>query len=235
MSAQDVPARRRGPLDDAPWPDKITARVVQPAPRPRIHGYDVEGDLARHYSFAETVLLTLTGEIPSEAQAHAFEAALVFLAPVAVNEAPAHAAVIARICNVLTSAIAGTAAIGLGEQARVAVAGQAGLLVRLDAGDAGPLAEWGPQSDEERHAVLRLRVATGARGAVVPMLEHDLGRTAAIVATLHFAGLRRAEQIEAAFVIARLPAALAEALATPSHSYREYPVDVPAVRYTEEP
>jgi hypothetical protein len=210
--------RRPGPLDDFDWPDKITARVVSPGPRPRIHGYDVEGDLARHYSFADTVLLALTGELPSEAQVTAFDVVMQFLAPAPVNEGPAHAAVIVRICNVLTSAIVGTAAVTLGEQARAIVEGEQAARA---------------ETPEERASVERLRGALRGRGVLVPTIEYDIGRTAALIATLRFAGLERAEQIEAAFVLARLPAAVAEAFATPSHSYREYPVDLPAVRYTE--
>jgi hypothetical protein len=227
-------ARRKGPLDDAPWPDKLTARVVAPGDTPRLHGYDVEGDLARHYSFVETVLLSLTGELPSPPQARAFEIALQFLSPATVNEAPTHAAVIVRICNVLTSAILGTAAIGLGEEARASLVQHEGWLRCLDAGATAAAAEWAPQSQAERASVERLRDALLGAGVVVPILNGNIGRTPAILATLRFAGLQRAEQMEVAFVLARLPATLAEALATPSHSYRDYPVDLPAVRYTEE-
>ncbi|HEY3820045.1 MAG TPA: hypothetical protein VGL81_22925 [Polyangiaceae bacterium] len=216
--AEETIPRRSGPLDDVAWPDKITAHVVAPGHRPRVHGYDVEGDLARHYSFTDTVLLALTGELPSEAQSSAFEVAMQFLSPSPVNEAPAHAAVIVRICNVLTSAIVGTAAITLGEQARATVEGEQATR---------------PVSPEERASVERLRDVLRSRGVLVPTIEYDLGRTAALIATLRFAGLERAEQIEAAIVLARLPAAVSEAFATPTHSYRDYPADLPAVRYME--
>jgi citrate synthase len=225
--------RESGPLDDASWPDKLTARVVRPGPRPAIHGYDVEGDLSQHYSFTETVLLALTGELPTEVQSRAFEIALQFLSPVPINEAPTHATVVARVCNVMTTALIGTAAIGLAEQARVDVAAHAGWLQRLESTEVSAVAEYAPCNDDERQSVQRLREALQASGIALPMLTYEIGRMPALLATLHFAGLTRAEQVEAAFVLARFPCAIAEALATPSHSFREYPVQLPPFSYTE--
>ena len=221
--AAALPPRRPGPLDDATWPDRLTARVITPGPAPRIHGYDVEGDLARHYSWAETVLLTWTGVIPSAERARALEIALQFLSPVPVNEAPTHAAVVARICNVFTSALVGTAAIALAEQAAHAVA----------AALAEPAAA--PDGEAERESVDRLRAALRNAGLSVPGLEGNVGRTQALLATLRYAGLERREQQEAAFVLARLPCVIAEAFATPAHSFRDYPVHLPDVRYEEKP
>jgi hypothetical protein len=57
-------AKHEGPLEDAPFPEKLNARVVTPGANPRVHGYDVEGDLAAHYTSSETMLLCLTGELP---------------------------------------------------------------------------------------------------------------------------------------------------------------------------
>jgi hypothetical protein len=214
-----VPPRRSGPFDDAPWPEQLTAHVVTPGPEPRIHGYDVERDLARHYSFTETLLLTMTGELPTPARTRAFDVALQFLAPVAVNEAPGHAAVIARTCNAFTSAIFGITAITLAEQARAASAAAAS-----------------PPADEaERASVERLREALHRVGAPVPaLLDGDLGRVAALAAVLRYCGITSAEHIEAVMVIARLPAAIAEGLAIPAHALKEYPVQLPDVRYHEE-
>lgn len=231
--------RRGGPLDDARWPSKLTARVVMPGPRPTVHGYDVEGDLARNYSMAESALLALTGEIPSTERARAFEIAIAFLSPAPVNEAPTHAAVVARICNVLTAAIVGTAAIALAEQARVTIDQHDAWLRALasdDVDDSEPSSGVPrPSDDDERRSVQRLREALHASGILVPALRCDVGRVAALLATLRFAGLTRAEQFEAVWVLARMPTAIAEAFATPSQGYREYPVLLPPVVYTEEP
>jgi hypothetical protein len=223
--------RLNGPLDDASWPSQLTARVVAPGARPTLHGYDVEADLAIHYSLAEATLLAFTGDLPTPEQARAFEVALLFFSPTPVNEAPTHAAVVARICNVITSAIVGTAAIGLAEQARVTVSSHTTWLRQLESADPVPTAEWASHDDAERRSVHRLRETLLASGVRLPVLEHDLSRTAALLATLRFAGLKHPEQLEAAIVLARLPSTLAEAFATPPHSFRDYPVGLPPLRY----
>lgn len=234
MNVAKLPDRPgSGPLDSAPWPEKLTARVVTPGPRPTIDGYDVEDDSARHYSFAETVLVALTGQCPSAGQGRAFEVALTFFAPGPVNEAPTHAALLARICAGTTSAIQGTAAIALAEQARVIVAEHGafieGLPGRQPASE--PLAV-GPGTEDERESVARLR--TALRGTLdVPALADDVGRIPAILATLHSCGLRTPAQIECALVLAKLPVVLAEVLAHAEMSYRDYPVLLPQIAYEE--
>jgi hypothetical protein len=231
-----VPPRRPGPIDDVAWPDTLTARVVAPGERPLVHGYDVEQDLATHYGIAHATLLALTGELPSDDQARAFEVATAFLSPSPVNEAPSHAALIVHVCNVLTSALVATVALALGEQARVLVAEHASWLRRLDAGAVGPAdaGEWAASGAAERGSVERLRRALQAAGLTVPTLDLGVARTPALLAVLHFAGLRRIDRIEAAIVMARLPTAIAEGLAC-THSYKDYAVELPPVRYTEEP
>ena len=97
-----------GPFDVVPWPETLTARVVAPGPAPRLHGYDTERDLAPHYGLAELTLLSLTGELPAPPQARGFEVATTFVAPIAVSEAPSHAAVLARLCSGSDSAVLGT-------------------------------------------------------------------------------------------------------------------------------
>ena len=223
-----------GPLDAAEWPEKLTARVVTPGARPRLHGYDVEADLARHYSFTETVLLALTGELPTAAEARAFDVVLQFAAPASAQEAPTHATILARICMASTSQMQGVAAIALAEQARVLVTKHQRWIEML----AGPLSEVPPEvcatTDGERESVERLR--RSLYGTLdVPALSHDLDRAAAVLATLHACGLRSAEAMECALVMARLPVAMAEALSTPSGSHRQYPVQLPRIAYTEEP
>ncbi len=232
MSATHEASRLSSPLEDAPWPDKLTARVVTPGPRPAIHGYDVEGDLARHYSFSETVLLALTGELPTAEQGRAFDVALQFAAPAPINEAPTHAAAIARICSGTTSAIQGTAAIALAEQARVLVAEHAPWIDALPATTASVASKYCAVSDDDRASVARLRSALVGL-LDIPALAHDVSRTAALLASFHACGLRTAKKIECALVIAKLPAAVAEALATPARSFRNYPVLLPGIEYVE--
>jgi len=233
VSAVDQSSHRRSPLDDAPWPEKLTARVVTPGVRPAIHGYDVEADLARHYSFAETVLLALTGDLPRPEQGRAFEVALQFASPAPINEAPTHAAAIARMCSGTTSSILGTAAVALAEQARVLLAEHGAWIEALSGVIAGVPAEHRATSDAERASVARLRSALEGK-VEVPALAHDVSRPAALLAALHACGLRTAKQIECALVVAKLPVAVAEALATPARSFRKYPTLLPPVAYVDD-
>lgn len=170
------------PFDQVSWPNTITARVVQPGEDPRIHGYAVSADLAKHYGFSDVVFLTLTGELPTDEQSAKFARALILLSAISVGEAPSHAASLARVCDGSDSAVIGTAAIALSEQARVAVA-------------------------ERQHPAFAL---------------------------LAECGIERADQLQAIWVVARIAVVAAEGFATPSASFRDYPLNVPPVRYEEE-
>lgn len=229
-SPQDL----RGPLDAVEWPSKLTARVVSPGARAMLHGYDVEEDLARHYTFAEVVLLALTGEPPSPETGRAFEAALVFASPVPVAEAPSHAAVVARACAASVNQIQSVAAIALAEQTSALVALHRGFIETLSGSFPAELPQlWRARDDEERASVARLRRAlTGT--VEVPALAHDVSRPAALIATFHACGLRSSDRIECALTWARLPIALAEALATKPGTHLEYPLMLPDTVYTEE-
>ncbi len=72
----------KGPVEDLKWATRLKANVVTPGSRPRIHGYDVRGELLEHLSLSELMLLTLTGELPGKSAALAFQRAMMFLAPV---------------------------------------------------------------------------------------------------------------------------------------------------------
>jgi citrate synthase len=161
---------------------------VSPGPDPRIHGYAVEGDLAPHYRFSDVIYLSLTGELPTDAQSRTFERALILLSPISIAEAPSHAASLARVCDATHSAVIGTGAIALAEQARFMVAN------------------------------------ARSEPAYAP-----------IFAMLEECGIRRDDQLEAVWVVARIAVVAAEGLATPPASFRDYPLNVPAVRYEEEP
>lgn len=228
-------AAERSPLDTFEWPAKLAAHVVSPGPRPALHGYDVEGDLARHYSFAEVILLALTGEPPSPERGRAFDVAVVFASPVTVAEAPTHAAVIARACTASASQMQGVTAIALAEQARVLVEEHRGWIESLSAALPAELpAHLRAATDDERASVARLRRALA--GTIdVPALALDPSRPAALLATLHACGVTSPERIECALVWARLPVAMAEALATPPSRAMQYPLQLPAIVYEEEP
>lgn len=222
-----------GPLESGQFPDKLTARVITPGARPRVHGYDVETDLARHYGATDLVLLSLTGELPVEPARAAFEVAWLFLAPVSVAHAGPHATVLSRLCGSTASSMLGVAAIGLAEQARALVAEHADLLRWLKSkADALP-ARYRAQEPEERDAVERLRQALAGTGLVVQALEQTPTRDAALLSVLFACGLRRPEQLQAVIVLARLPSALAEGFAERATNFANYPINLPAFAYQE--
>jgi hypothetical protein len=225
-----------GPFEAVTWPTQLVARAITPSSPARVHGFDSERDLASHYSFTESVMLALSGELPSETAARTLEVVLTFAAALSVAHGPTHAAVLARICSGSTSAIVGTAAIALGEQARAMLCAHEPWLAWLDRADhAAPVPDCARAiTAEERAAVLRLEESLRARRALrVPALSQRITRDAAIVATLHACGMRRSAELEVALTWCRLPFVLAEALAHPANSYREYPLDLPRIAYEE--
>jgi len=225
--------RADGPIDSVTWPAQLVARVVTPGAEPRIHGYAVEDDLARHYGLGENVLLTLTGRMPSDADAAALGAALAFSMPVHVGESPVHAAVVARMCGATPGGVLGVGVLALTEQARSIVEATREA-VTWAADPAGPPPESVRARDaNESASVARLAVALARYGRDVPELEADLSRDAAIVVVLHRVGLEHDWQKETALVLARLPALSAEAHAAAPGSFREYPMDLPAFRYRD--
>ncbi len=226
--------KHEGPFDVAPWPDVLTARVVTPGVQPRLHGYDCEGDLATGTRCGERLILALTGEVPTAARARAFDVVTSFLAPVAVNEAPTHAAMLARLCSGSTSSILATAALALAEQGRCAVASLVPHWLWLARPETEAPAALKALDEDDRASVMRLRRALQPAGLSVPALEHDLGRTPAIVAALIACGLEEPHQVEAAWVITRLPVAFAEAMAATPGNLREYPWHLPRFSYTED-
>lgn len=235
MHAESTRGELEGPLESAVFPDTLTARVVTPGARPRLHGYDVEGDLARHYGFSDVLYLSLAGELPAPAVSRAFEVALAFLAPVSVAHASVHAAALARLCGTTSSSTIGVAAIGLAEQARVHLEEHSELLEWLASGRAELPVRFASAENTERASVGRLREALASTGFEVPWLAAFPTRAAALLIVLFACGLTRREQLEAAFVAARLPSAVAEALAEKVVDFSHYPTNLPRYRYEESP
>jgi hypothetical protein len=227
-------AKRPGsPFDAVEWTQKLKARVVTPGSLPRVHGYDVEGDLALHYRFSDTVLLALKGELPDDRTGRAFEVAMQFLAPASVAEPPAHCGLLARLCGARTSGVLGVAALAAAEQALFLVEGHADLVEWLERPDGAPPARHLAGDEAERAAVSRLRAALARTEFACPALDFGLGREAALVALLHACGLETSEQKQAAIVMSRLPCALAEAFAVSPTAFREYPMNLPPFEHEE--
>jgi hypothetical protein len=229
------PPRRAGPIDVGLWPSQLSARVVEGGVVPRIFGYDVQADLARHYSFGEIILLCLSGEPPAREVGKAFEIALSFLAPVSVAEAPAHAAGLAQLLGADPSGVIACAAIGLSERARHIVAQHASLLEWLASPEGHLPAEVTRVDDEQAEAIARLSRALEDSGVEVPLLARRPTLMAGLLAVLYKCGLRRAAQLEAALCVAGWPAVLGEAFAVPPYAFFTYPMNLPAYRYVEGP
>jgi len=225
--------RPPGPIEQYAWPEELDGHVVTPGPSPRLHGYDVEGDLAIHYRFADVALLVLIGEVPSDEQAAAFDVAMTFLAPLSIAEAPAHAAALSNLCGAPSTGVFGVAAVAAAERARALLGESPALLDLLGSPSETVDASLTASSDEEHQSVQRLREALARRGVRVPALDRPLSRRAALVATLFFAGLTRPAQLEAALVLASLPAVIAEAHHHTPGAFAGYPMQLPPFEYED--
>jgi hypothetical protein len=224
-----------GPLEKHSFPETLTARVVTPGAHPRLHGYDVEADLACHYDPTDILSLALTGELPSVNAAAALRVALTFLAPVSIAHASVHAASLARLCGTASGSVIGVAAIGLAEQARVLLDEHTELILWLKAAGGELPARYRARGEADRETCRRLRAALEPTGLEVPALTQDPAREAALLSVLFTCGLVRREQLEAAIVTARLPSAVAEALTEKITNFGRYPINLPRYRYEELP
>jgi hypothetical protein len=223
-----------GPLDEAAWPTKLTARVVSPGADVRLHGYSIESDLAANYTFSETVLIALTGSAPTVEHGRAFDVALSFFAGTHAAEAPVHAALLARVCAATTSAISGTGAIALAEQARFDLTKYASLLTWLAEPVADlPFAFRAKTPSEMARTRLLVNALIAREASCSPVLSAGLEPTAAIIAVLFDCGIRSLDHVETIRVLARYPLLMAEALASPAAKHRDYPVTLPPIQYEE--
>ena len=220
-----------GPIEDLTWPTLLPAKVVEPGNAPRIHGYGVEGDLAKHYGFVDTIALCVSGELPSDRSRAALEIALQFLAPAPITDAPAHAGMLTRLCGATRSAAFAAGMLTLAEEARFSLESYAAWLAALDANDAAVRNEQRAKSDAERASVARLREAIASTGMTVPGLDLDIDKTAAFIAIFHACGFRSPAQMELLFVLARFAAVGAEILSTVPAQLRSYPIDLPPYRF----
>ena len=223
----------KAPIEARQWPQTLRAHVVEAANAPRIHGFDVQADLARHYGAADIAFVALTGDLPvDDAASRALEVALAFLAPASIAEPPAHAGALARICGARIAGVVAVTAVALAEQARVLYEAHETVIPRLLIGSLnGMAASFAPRDDDERVAVQRLRDALGAFCARVPAIGFDIRLDTAIFAVLLACGLRTREQLEVIVTCARLPVACAEALAWKPGDLRAYPMDMPQFVY----
>lgn len=216
--------RKHGPVEAHRWPSHLPARVASPGAQPRIHGYAVLEDLARHYSFAEQTYLALTGSLPEAEQARAFEWALSVLGATSVAEAPVHCAVVVRLCGASTGAAYAAGFTSLTEQATDLLARHEDLLAWLD-GERPSFPE-AHAGDGPEDRALRDEART-LPALSVPALELPLSAEATVLAVLHRCGIRTPAAMLATIAMARLPVLAAETMAQRPLAFREYPMDLP--------
>jgi hypothetical protein len=225
----------QGPLDVASFPETLSARVVTPGPRPRLHGYDVETDLARHYNPSDLLVLSLTGELPSAEASAALGIALMFLAPLSVAHASVHAATLARICGTTVGSTIGVAAIGLAEQTRVLLDEHEELLAWLASPNGSFPQRFRAIDPADQTATASLREALAETRFVAPALSEGPTRSAALLIVLFGCGFTQRAQLEIAIVTARLPTAVAEAMQVKVADFSLYATNLPRYQYQELP
>lgn len=228
MQVNDAaPHERDSPLDPIGDGDEpgLAAFVVTPDGT-RAFGYDVMGDLARSYSFAELILLSLTGALPDEGAGATFEAALFALSTPTIAEASVHATRLAQMTGATTSGIQAVAGVGGPERARDLVARHAPLLEWLDGGAEGaaPAAFLGEAC----------ALATLVPDAALARRISELTLHAGALCALHHVGLTAAGLLERAVHLAALPLTISEATAAPARDLSGYPLNLPEYRYVVE-
>jgi hypothetical protein len=222
-----------GPLETHSFPEQLSARVVTPGAQPRIHGYDVESDLAQHYNMLEVAYLALTGELPEPEVTRALNATLVFFSPLSVACAPAHAAVLARLCGAPPSSILSVSAIGLAEQVRALLDDHQAILHLLAQPDTELPETCRSEDPDEWLAVDQLARLLDGFGVRVPALYQHPTRQVAVLAALSSCGLVSRHQLETILVWARLPIVMAEAAAERPGNFKSYPINIPHYVYKE--
>lgn len=230
-----VPITYIGPFEREEFPERLTARVVEPGADARIHGYHVAGDLARHHGIADVLWLALRGELPGESQRAALEVACVLLAPVHIGQAPSHAAFLARIAGASAGATLAIATVGLGEQVRHEQEQLRPWTAWLERG--GPVPEVALAADASDEAIAaqrwldaRMRAWFGAERGLPKV---SLTRVACAHALLHHLGLRGPLATETVTVWARLPVVAAEAAHARAGAVRMYPARLPDYQYVD--
>ena len=233
MSEDTPPSEQPSPLDPAPGVEEpgLAAHVVPPDGA-RAFGYDVLGDLARSYSFAELILLSLTGALPDEDAGATFTAALFALATPTIAEASVHATRLAQMTGATTSGLQAVAGVAGPERARDLVARHADLLSWLDAGAPGDPPEPTRAAPEDaRPRALAALLPDPDLAARVASLDLHAGALTA----LHAVGLTSPDLLERAVHLASLPLTIAEAVAARPRRFEGYPLNLPEFEYVVDP
>jgi hypothetical protein len=224
-----------GPFDREQFPERLTARVVEPGVDARIHGYHVANDLARHHGLTDVLWLALRGELPTEGERTALDVACALLAPVHVGQAASHAAYLARLSGAAPAATLAIGAVGLGELVRHEREALAPWLAWLERGGPVPACALAGESSVDAAAAQRwldgrLRSWFGVERGLP---KEPLTRVACAYALLHHLGLRGPLALETVTMCARLPLVAAEAAHARAGGVRDYPARLPDYRYVD--
>ncbi|MBW2464794.1 MAG: hypothetical protein JRH11_24305 [Deltaproteobacteria bacterium] len=221
-----------GLLGSIDQPDALRAHVVSLERPPRLHGYDVEADLAQNYTVGEVALLALRGSPPTREEGRAFEVACVFISALPMTEGPTHAAMLARLCGASGAGVTATACVALAERAEREVADALPLFQAIERGDDPPVPVPCQAIDaRDAESATQLCDAVGRLGWVCEYIPDGVGVVTAALGVFYQLGLHDPLQLVAAQCQARMPAVLAEAMGTKVGDFRAYPMDVPPVRW----
>jgi hypothetical protein len=225
-----------GVFDVVSFPDKLQGHVVDPGREPRIHGYAVRADLARHATLLELGWLSLMGELPSEAEREALQLALAWLSPLHVGQGPAHAAVLARVSGAPAEVVPAVAVAALGQWISEERQRLLPLFAWLDGQGEPPEAALQETPTEEDRALYAEIVAASARWFAQPLPASPvLSREAAAYAVLHRLGASDELVLQTLVTWARLPVVMAEACHARPGAVTTYPACLPPYRYVEAP
>lgn len=224
---------RSGPFEQWPSPRYLRAAAVEPGPQPRLHGYEFQTDLAQHYSLGEVMLLGLTGAVPEAAAGRAFERALTFAASCPVNEAPTHAAMLARSVGAPVQSALSSGFVVVCEAAAAMVSAHAAVLAWLACEDAS--AEIPPSArattDDDAAATARLNALMHDPSLHAFVVPDTLTPNAAVLTVLWRCGLRSEGSLIAALAWAKTISIAAEAIVPPTGSLLDYAATTPDFNY----
>lgn len=225
-----TPEPPQGPVEQGAWAEQLTARAVTLGPSPRLWGYDVQGDLTRHYGPVEMAWLAILGSLPDcDLHAKVLEVVLGFLAPVTMAEAPSHAAGLTRLCGSEPASVISVAALTLSQQGRHTLNQHAELWAWLRGEGAWPEA----LSVGREHAGPSQALAErlGTLGYDSPVFERSTHLVTTCLSVLFELGMSKPEQLLSLWVWCKMPYVLAEAFAVSPGRLLEYPMNVPKYVY----
>jgi hypothetical protein len=210
---------------------RLDARVVdESGSDARIHGYEVTGDLSRHFSFSDVLLLSLTGEEPDEHKSKAFGRALIALTPISVASAPCHVGALAHLVSRSYASSIAAASIVLAEHASTCVKERRCLLDYLRGSDGAYPNRLRVPDAPACHADLLALLVSHSDVARQPWFG-ELDRLSALLAVFHECGLHQDWQLESALFTAWCPCMMAEIGTRGADPLESYPINVPRFKY----